>query len=339
MPSTNAALHAETDRTLKDEEDCRQWARIGAVPASHRYFDRLLRRCETNEPLTVAVAMPLSDVALQGAVDAARAGIISPILVAPESELHQLARRLEIDLAAFEIVPVVDDAAAARECVALCRSGRARAIMKGSLESAVLMREVVRPEASMRTGRRMSHVFLLDVPSYPRPLLITDAAMNIYPSLDEKVDIVQNAIDLALVLGIQAPHVAILSALETVHSQIKATVDAAALSKMAERGQIRGAIVDGPLAFDTAVSAQAASIKHLNSPVAGVADILVAPDMEAGNMLVKQLEYLGGAELAGVVLGARVPIILTSRADSARARLASCAVAAMVASGSALHPG
>lgn len=191
----------------------------------------------------------------------------------------------------------------------------------------------------MRTGRRMSHVFLLDVPSYPRPLFISDAALNIYPSLDEKVDIVRNAIDLAHVLGILAPHVAILSALETVHSQIKATVDAAALSKMAGRGQIRGAIVDGPLAFDTAVSAQAASIKHLNSPVAGVADILVAPDMEAGNMLVKQLEYLAGAELAGVVLGARVPIILTSRADSARARLASCAVAAMVASGSAFQSG
>ena len=192
--------------------------------------------------------------------------------------------------------------------------------------------EVVHLDAGMRTGRRISHVFLLDVPSYPRPLLITDAAINIYPSLDEKVDIVQNAIDLAQRLGIRTPNVAILSALETVHSQIKATVDAAALSKMAERGQIRGAIVDGPLAFDTAVSSEAAAIKHLNSRVAGVADVLVAPDMESGNMLVKQLEYLGGAELAGVVLGARVPIILTSRADSARARLASCAVARLVGS-------
>jgi phosphate acetyltransferase len=335
MPSTNAAPDLRDDSASTDEEACRRWGRVGVLSSSHGYFDRLLRRCKTNEPLSVAVAMPLSEVALFGAIDAARAGIISPILVAPETELRQLASRLEVDLGGFEIVPAADDEDAARQCVALCRSGRARAIMKGSLESAVLMHEVVRPDAGMRLRRRVSHVFLLDVPSYPRPLLITDAAINIYPALDEKVDIVQNAIDLAHVLGIHCPHVAILSALETVHSKIKATVDAAALSKMAERGQIRGAIVDGPLAFDTAVSAEAASIKHLNSRVAGVADILVAPDMEAGNMLVKQLEYLGGAELAGIVLGARVPIILTSRADSARARLASCAVAAMVARGSA----
>jgi phosphate acetyltransferase len=299
---------------------------------------RFLQNALTNasdELRWVAVAVPLSEVALRGAVDAARAGIIVPILVAPERDLRELASRLEIDIAGFEIVPAVDDESAARDCVALCRSGRARAIMKGSLESAVLMHEVVRPDAGMRTGRRISHVFFLDVPSYPRPLLITDAAINIDPSLDEKIDIVQNAIDLALLLGIHFPNVAILSALETVHSQIKATVDAAALSKMAERGQIRGAVVDGPLAFDTAVSSEAASIKQLNSRVAGVADILVVPDMESGNMLVKQLEYLGGAELAGVVLGARVPIVLTSRADSARARLASCAVAAIVAKGAA----
>jgi phosphate acetyltransferase len=334
MPPTNAATLGLLDDTLPmDDDECRQWARVGAFPAAHRYLDRLLDGCDTTEPLTVAVAMPLSEVALRGSVDAAHARFIVPILVAPDQQLRQLASRLGIDIAEFEILPAADDADAARQCVALCQTGRARAIMKGSLDSAILMREVVRLDAGMRTGRRISHVFLLDVPSYPRPLLITDAAINIYPSLDEKVDIVQNAIDLAQLLGIRTPNVAILSALETVHSQIKATVDAAALSKMAERGQIRGAIVDGPLAFDTAVSSEAAAIKHLNSRVAGVADILVAPDMESGNMLVKQLEYLGGAELAGVVLGARVPIILTSRADSARARLASCAVASLVAKG------
>jgi phosphate acetyltransferase len=332
MPLMNTAqtlLAAEAP--ANDEEECRRWAKVGAFPAPHRYLDRLLERCQTQAPLSVAVAAPLSEVALRGAVAAARASIIAPILVGPERALRQLAHRLEIDLSGFEVTSADDDESAARQCVALCRSGRARAIMKGSLESAVLLREVVRADAGMRTSRRMSHVFVLDVPSYPRPLIITDAAINIYPTLDEKVDIVQNAIDLAHLLGIRTPNVAILSALETVHSQIKATVDAAALSKMAERGQIRGAIVDGPLAFDTAVSSQAAAIKQLNSPVAGLADILVAPDMEAGNMLVKQLEYLGGAELAGIVLGARVPIILTSRADSARARLASCAIAAMVA--------
>jgi phosphate acetyltransferase len=333
MPPTNAAPVGLLDETPPiDDEECRKWARVGAFPAAHRYFDRLLEGCDANEPLVVAVAMPLSEVALRGSVDAARARIIVPILVGPDLELRQLSGRLGINIAEFEICPATDDVDAARKCVALCQSGRAGAIMKGSLDSSILMREVVRLDAGMRTGRRISHVFLLDVPSYPRPLLITDAAINIYPSLDEKVDIVQNAIDLAQRLGIRTPNVAILSALETVHSQIKATVDAAALSKMAERGQIRGAIVDGPLAFDTAVSSEAAAIKHLNSRVAGVADILVAPDMESGNMLVKQLEYLGGAELAGVVLGARVPIILTSRADSARARLASCAVARLVGS-------
>jgi phosphate acetyltransferase len=331
MLSKNAAaLGGLNDRTAVSDDECRQWARVGAFPAAHRYFDRLLQRCGAKEPLTVAVAMPLSEVALRGSVDAARAGIIVPLLIGPEREIRQLGTRLELDIADLEIFAAADDADAARKCVTLCQSGRARAIMKGSLETAVLMHEVVSAEAGMRTGRRISHVFLLDVPSYPRPLLITDAAINIYPSLDEKVDIVQNAIDLAHLLGIALPNVAILSALETVHSQIKATVDAAALSKMAERGQIRGAVVDGPLAFDTAVSAEAAAIKLLNSRVAGVADILVVPDMESGNMLVKQLEYLGGAELAGVVVGARVPIILTSRSDSARARLASCAVAAII---------
>jgi len=321
--------------SLMDADECREGAGGQAFLPAHRYFDRLLERRKTSAPLSVAVAMPLSEVALRGCADAARAGIVRPILVGPENEIRNLASRLELDIANWEILSSVGDADAARKCVALCQSGRARAIMKGSLESAVLMHEVVREEAGLRTGRRISHVFLLDVPSYPRPLLITDAAINIYPSLDEKVDIVQNAIDLAHLLGIELPNVAILSAMETVHSQIRATVDAAALSNMAERGQIRGAIVDGPLAFDTAISSGAAAIKLLNSKVAGVADVLVVPDMESGNMLAKQLEYLGGAELAGVVVGARVPIILTSRADSSRARLASCVVAAIIANGSA----
>jgi phosphate acetyltransferase len=340
MPPTDATAFATPDETIPtDGRSGLQLASTGTFAAPHRYLDRVLESCDRSEPLTVAVAAPLSEVALQGSVDAARAGVIVPILVGPEAELLQLANRMGVDLSPFELVPAADDADAARKCVALCQTGRARAIMKGSLESAVLMHEVVRAESGLRTVRRVSHVFLVDVPSYPRPLLITDAAINIYPSLDDKIDIVQNAIDLARMLGIEMPNVAILSALETVHSQIQATVDAAALSKMAERGQIRGAIVDGPLAFDTAVSFRAATIKHLTSKVAGVADILVVPDMESGNMLVKQIEYFGGADVAGVVLGARVPIILTSRADSARARLVSCAVAAIIAKGAAQpHP-
>lgn len=334
MPMTNCAILGRLDDADSEvEAACQRWGRLGVLPPRHRFLDRVLDACSSDDPLPVAVAMPMSDVALRGALEAARAGLISPLLVAPEAELRRAAAQFGIDLSGFELVSALDGPDAARKCAALCRTGRARAIMKGSLETDVLMHELVRGEAGLRTARRMSHIFLLDVPSYPRPLLITDAAINIRPSLEEKVDIVQNAIELAQRLGIVTPHVALLSAVETVHSKIQATVDAAALSKMAERGQIHGAVVDGPLAFDTAVSAQAAAIKHLVSPVAGVADILVAPDLESGNLLVKQLEYLGGAELAGLVLGASVPIILTSRADSARARLVSCAIATLVASG------
>jgi phosphate acetyltransferase len=277
------------------------------------------------------VAAPSSEVALLGAIEAEREGLIDPILVAPEHALRALADRLGVDLGPRRIVDAIDDADAAAKAVHLCRSSEAGALMKGSLHTDTLMHAVLHHDAGLTTSRRMSHVFLLDAPAYPRPLLITDAAINIYPTLEDKVDIVQNAIDLAHALGIDLPNVAILSAVETVNPKITSTLDAAALCKMADRKQIVGAVLDGPLAFDTAVSAPAAAIKNLTSRVAGVADVLVAPDLESGNMLAKQLEYLGGAELAGVVLGAKVPIVLTSRADSARARLASCAVAAAFA--------
>jgi phosphate acetyltransferase len=272
----------------------------------------------------------MTDVALAGAMDARREGLMEPILVGPEAEVKALARTAGIDIERATILDATDDADAARKGVALCRAGRAQALMKGSLHTDTLMHAVVDHDLGLRTARRISHVFVLDAPAYPRPLLITDAAINIYPTLDDKVDIVRNAIDLARALGIDVPHVAVLAASETVHSKIISTLDAAALCKMADRKQITGAVLDGPLGFDTAVSSGAAAIKGLTSPVAGVADILLVPDLESGNMLAKQLEYLGGAALAGIVLGARVPIVLTSRADTARARLASCAVAAAV---------
>jgi phosphate acetyltransferase len=258
-------------------------------------------------------------------------GIIAPICVGDKKRMQAIAASAQIDLQGIAIIDVEDDAAAAQRCVAMCRSGEAKALMKGSLHTDVLMHAVMQHETGLRGTRRLSHIFVLDAPAYPKPLFITDAAINIQPTLDDKVDIAQNAIDLAQALGIATPKVAILSAVETVNSKIISTVDAAALCKMAERGQITGAIFDGPLAFDTAVSAEAAKIKGVKSSVAGDADILLVPDLESGNMLAKQLEYLGGAKAAGIVLGASVPIILTSRADSAKSRLASCAVAIMFA--------
>jgi phosphate acetyltransferase len=260
---------------------------------------------------------------------AANAGLIEPILVGDERAILTLASRLGIDLSKVRVVDAPDDGDAARKAVALSREGAALGLMKGSLHTDALMHAVLDHQLGLRTARRVSHVFVIDAPAYPRPLLVTDAAINIYPTLDDKMDIAKNAIELAHALGIPKPNVAILSAVETVSSKITATLDAAALSKMADRGQITGGVLDGPLAFDTAVSVQAAQIKGLVSPVAGVADVLLVPDLESGNMLAKQLESLGGAELAGVVLGARVPIVLTSRSDSARARLASCAVAVL----------
>jgi phosphate acetyltransferase len=292
-------------------------------------FDRLVARCHDLPRVPFAVVAPTTDVALAGAVAADRAGLIDPVLVGGEAAIHELASKLDVDVSRWKIVDASDDEDAARKAVALCRQGAAAGLMKGSLHTDVLMHAVLDAHDGLRTARRVSHVFVIDAPAYPRPLLVTDAAINIYPTLDEKVDIAKNAIELAHALGIATPHVAILSAVETVSAKITSTLDAAALCKMADRKQITGAVLDGPLAFDTAVSAEAAAIKQLVSPVAGVADVLLVPDLESGNMLAKQLEYLGGAELAGVVLGAKVPIVLTSRSDSARARLASCAVAVL----------
>ncbi len=297
--------------------------------ATLQVFDRLVARCQGLPRAAFAVVAPTTEVALSGAMAAAGAGLIEPILVGSESPVRSLASKLGIDLSGVRLVDASDDADAARKAVALCRDGSAMGLMKGSLHTDVLMHAVLDPQGGLRTARRVSHVFVIDAPAYPRPLLVTDAAINIYPTLDDKVDIAKNAIELAHALGIPVPNVAILSAVETVSSKIISTLDAAALCKMADRRQITGAVLDGPLAFDTAVSAPAAAIKELVSPVAGVADVLLVPDLESGNMLAKQLEYLGGAEMAGVVLGARVPIVLTSRSDSARARLGSCAVAVL----------
>ncbi len=298
---------------------------------NHHVFERLIAECSALEPIATAVAYPLSEVALRGAIDAGAAGLVKPLLIGPRSELQALATRLRIDLDEHTVVDVADDRAAAAKAVALCRSGECEALMKGSLHTDHLMHAVLADAIGLKTSRRESHVFVLDVPNYPKTLLLTDAAVNIYPTLEDKVDIVQNAIDLAHALGIAEPKVAVLSAVETVTPKIRSTLDAAALCKMADRGQIMGGIIDGPLAFDNAINLKAAQIKRIHSPVAGAADILVVPDMESGNMLAKQLEYLADAASAGIVLGARVPVILTSRADSAKSRLASCALAVRVA--------
>jgi phosphate acetyltransferase len=300
-----------------------------AHPPDFHVFHKFLERCEALPSISVAVCWPLTDVALSGAVEAATAGLIDPVLVGPADEIRELAATLDIDIACYRIIDAPTEDKAAAVAVALCRSGETLALMKGSLHTDEMMRAVMQKETGLRGSRRISHVFVMDTPAYERTLLITDAAINIYPTLEDKVDIVQNAIILAHALGIPEPKVALLSAVETVNPKIVSTLDAAALCKMADRGQIVGGILDGPLAFDTAVSAKAAEIKKLVSPVAGQADILAVPDLESGNMLAKQLEYLGGAQLAGIVLGSRVPIILTSRADSAEARLASCAVAVL----------
>ena len=282
-------------------------------------------------PITVAVCHPCSELALQGALEAAAAHLIEPILVGPVERIRAVAVRAGIDITPYRIVATAHSHESAARAVALCRNGECAVLMKGSLHTDELMHEVINADTGLRTARRVSHVYLMEVSSYPKMLMITDAAINIYPTLDDKVHIVQNAIDLAHALGIAQPRVALLSAVETVDPKICSTIEAAALCKMAERGQITGAIVDGPLAFDTAINREAARVKGLVSAVAGVADILVVPDLESGNMLAKQLEYLAGAKAAGIVLGARVPIILTSRSDSAQTRLASCAVAVKLA--------
>lgn len=299
-------------------------------PADYHVFHRFLERCKELPAITTAVCWPLSDVALRGAVEAADASLIEPILVGDAQALVALAIRIGLDIAKYPILDAPTESAAAQMSVDLCRSGRAQAMMKGSLHTDELMRVAMARDTGLRTSKRITHVFVMDTPAYDRTLLITDAAINIEPELEDKVHIVQNAIDLAHALGIPEPKVALLSAVETVNPKIKSTLDAAALCKMADRRQITGGILDGPLAFDTAVSEKAAQIKGLVSPVTGKADILVVPDLESGNMLAKQLEYLGGAQLAGIVLGARVPVILTSRADSAATRLTSCAVAVLL---------
>ena len=295
----------------------------------HHVFSRLTSGLPSHEPISVAVCHPCSDVALQAALEAAEHGLIEPLLVGPLAKMRQCAAEAGLDLEPFQQIDVHDDVEAARKSVELCRFGKAQALMKGSLHTDVLMHEVMLRESGLATSRRISHVCVLDAPAYPRPLILSDSAINISPTLEEKVDILRNAIELAGVLGIVEPKVAILSAVETVTPKIASTIDAAALCKMAEREQIVGAVVDGPLAFDTAVSSEAAAIKGLVSPVAGCADVFIVPDLESGNMLAKQLEYLGGAKAAGIVLGARVPIVLTSRADSAAMRLASAALAVM----------
>jgi phosphate acetyltransferase len=294
-------------------------------------FARLLARCEGLEPVTCAIVHPCDRASLLGPLEAARRRLIAPVLVGPEEKIRAVAAAEGVDLSPYRIVSTEHSHAAAERAVAMARAGEVEALMKGSLHTDELMAAVVPSATGLRTARRISHAFLLDVPAYPRPLIVTDAAINIFPDLEAKADIAQNAIDLAHVLGLENPKVAILSAVETINPKIQSTLDAAALCKMADRGQITGGVLDGPLAFDNAVSEEAARTKKITSQVAGRADVLLVPDLEAGNMVAKQLQYLAGADAAGIVLGTRVPVVLTSRADSVRTRLASTAVLALVA--------
>ena len=302
-----------------------------AKPVAHEKYERLIKAAQTQATIKVAIAHPCDDVSLEGAVEAARLRLIDPILVGPRERIRACAARAGLDISAMEIVNSEHSDDSAAKAVELVTAGRVEALMKGSLHTDELMAAVVSRQAGIRTARRISHCFIMDVPGHPDALIITDAAVNIAPTLDDKVDIIQNAIDLAHAMGVAEVRVAILSAMETVTAKVPSTVEAAALCKMAERGQITGALLDGPLALDNAISPKAAAIKNITSPVAGRANVLVVPDLEAGNMLAKSLSFLAQADAAGIVLGARVPIILTSRADSLLTRLASCAVAVMVA--------
>jgi phosphate acetyltransferase len=304
---------------------------VSTVERTHEKYQKLLDFCRDLPPTPTAVAHPCDESSLAGAVDAARLGLIAPILVGPRAKIEAVARKFGIDLEGLPIVDAAYSEDSAAKAVALVREGRAEALMKGSLHTDELMAAVVQRETGLRTARRVSHCFVMDVPSYPETLIITDAAVNIAPTMEDKVDIIQNAIDLAHALRFAEVRVAILSAMETVNPKVPSTVEAGALCKMADRGQITGAILDGPLALDNAISLESVKIKKLDSPVAGRANVLVVPDLEAGNMLAKSLSFLAGADAAGIVLGARVPIILTSRADSVTARLASCGIAALVA--------
>jgi phosphate acetyltransferase len=303
----------------------------GGEPIGRERYQRLIAAAQKEATIKVAVAHPCDDVSLRGAVDAHKLGLIDPILVAPPERVRKAAKEADLDIGAFEIVPSAHSHDSAAKAVGLVTAGRVEALMKGSLHTDELMGAVVAREGGIRTERRISHCFIMDVPGQAEALIITDAAVNIAPDLDAKVDIIQNAIDLAHAMGDGEVRVAILSAMETVTSKVPSTIEAAALCKMADRGQITGAFLDGPLALDNAISPEAATTKKIVSPVAGRANVLVVPDLEAGNMLAKSLSFLAGADAAGIVLGARVPIILTSRADSLVSRLASCAVAVMVA--------
>ena len=294
-------------------------------------YEALLERCRAFEPVLTAVAHPCEESALAAPLQAAAKGLITPILVGPKAKILDVARKAGIELGATEIVDAPHSHASATQAVTLVREGRAELLMKGSLHSDELLAALVARDGGLRTARRISHVFLMDVPAYHKVLLITDGAINIAPTLEDKADICRNAIDLAVGMGVERPKIAILAAVETVSSKMPATIDAACLCKMAERGQITGALLDGPLAFDNAISKEAARIKGIESQVTGDPDILLAPDLEAGNILAKQLSFLGGADSAGLVLGARVPVILTSRADSVRSRIASCGVAMLAA--------
>jgi len=297
----------------------------------HEKYKRLIARCQALKPVPTAVAHPCDESSLRGAVEAAELGIVQPILVGPRARIEAVAAQFHLAISGYELVDAPHSHAAADLAVQLAREGRAEMLMKGSLHTDELMAAVVRGGTGLRTERRISHCFIMDVPSLDRAIFVTDAAINIFPTMEDKVHIIQNAIDLAHALGSEKPKVAILSAMETVNPKLQSTIEAGALCKMADRGQITGGILDGPLALDNAIDLDAARIKKIDSPVAGKADILVVPDLEAGNMLAKSLSFMADADAAGIVLGARVPIILTSRADSVLTRLASCAVAALVA--------
>jgi phosphate butyryltransferase len=297
----------------------------------HDRMQAMLARAAASGPISTAVVYPVDTASLLVGLDAAKAGLIVPILIGPAHRIQAVAKDAGMDISGLKLIDVPDPAAAASRAVALARSGDVALLMKGDLHTSDLMHAVIAPDIGLRTTKRISHVYLMDVPAYPRPLLVTDAAVNITPSLMDKAGIIQNAIDLAHVVGIKHPRVAILAAVEMINERMRSTLDAAALCKMADRGQITGALLDGPLAFDNAVNEAAAAEKGIVSQVAGHADILLVPDLEAGNMLAKQLTFMAGAEAAGLVLGARVPIILTSRADSAGTRLASCALGVLMA--------
>ncbi|APG91585.1 phosphate acetyltransferase [Sinorhizobium americanum] len=304
---------------------------VTALTGEPSKYDRLIAAAQAETPAVTLIVHPCDETSLRGALEAAEIGLIKPILVGPKAKIRSVAAEHRLDIADREIVDAPHSHAAAAKAVALVREGKGELLMKGSLHTDELMHAVAASATGLRTDRRISHVFVMDVPGHPETLFITDAAINIFPDLEAKRDIVQNAIDLWVTIGLGEPRVAIVSAVETVTAKIPSTIEAAALCKMADRGQITGGLLDGPLAFDNAIDPEAARIKGIRSPVAGHAQIIVVPDLEAGNMLAKNLTFLSHADAAGIVLGARVPIVLTSRADSIRTRLASCAVAALYA--------